>query len=96
MKVTQQSLRDNGWERWSKASANVCEIWFEKQINPVVCLKVYLPDMNVVLNFDGIGECDLPNLTTMEALSQLEYLLSGKPVADTQLMAMIVKDEIGD
>ncbi len=84
MKITERALFDNGWKKHEKG-------YFYKRVSDVYEVRyvsawgdldgwVFLA-CNLIENSDGV--IALPNVDTLEKLSQLEYLLSPYVVMDT-------------
>lgn len=93
MKITEKALLANGWEETPGGfSHDIIEwrlrlyVWFEKDGHSHVSFESFNPSFT-----------RLPNITSMEALSQLEFLLSETPALpkDGELAQMIEHGEIG-
>lgn len=75
MKITEKALRANGWK--SVFLYTFCSSYF-KAVNSRTDLEIvfYVTDDPTIRLRMGVSRVELPNVTSMEALSQLEYLLS--------------------
>lgn len=82
MRVTEQTLLDNGWENTFLYTQYVS---YSKSLGNNFDLEVvfFLSDKPRVQLRTHHNRRTLPNVTTLEALAQLEYLLSPYTVMDT-------------
>lgn len=90
MKITERALLDNRWE-------HLLDRAYGKRVNP--SLKIYVnlnEDVPIRLRM-GNSSTLLPNITTMEHLAQLEYLLSDAPALSNseQLTQLIRQEKVG-
>lgn len=91
MEITEALLRANGWEL---------------HIFPDVYMKHVTPDTRFIAEFMKskvrislfVRNCgrSLPNVTSMEALTQLEFLLSEYRIVNTALIDAAIEKEFGD
>lgn len=92
MEITEQLLRENGWDETPGGfSHDIIEwrlrlyVWFEKDGHSHVSFESFNPSFT-----------RLPNVTSMEALTQLEFLLSEYRIVNTALIDAAIEKEFGD
>lgn len=96
MKITEDLLRANGWEL---KSTRLCRAYI-KHIRENMAIWVYYRQPHTmepeILLWMGDEEETLPNVTSMEALAQLEYLLSEYRIVNTAPIDVAIEAEFGE